>query len=91
MKELTKKGQFGLESLQTVAITVVIVAVVAVLGLQLLGDQQDDLTANSAEYNATAEGIDAVAKIPAKLPMIVGVIVLVIVIVILIASFRRAR
>jgi len=88
LPKLFKKGQFGLNALSGVIITFVIVAVVAVLGLQLLGDQQDDLTAGSAEYNATTDAITGVSKFPEKLPMIAGVLVLVIIIGILVAAFR---
>lgn len=86
---MKKKGQaFGLGALANVAIIIVVVAMVSVLGLQLLSDTQDDLTANSAEYNATADAITGVSKIPDKLPLIVGAVVLVIVISIIILAFR---
>lgn len=91
LKNLMKKGQFGLNALVPVVITFVIIAVVSVLGLQLLSDQQADLTTDSAEYNATNDAVDAVAKFPAKLPMIAGVIVLILIITILIAAFRRVN
>ena len=96
-----KKGVFGLEMLSPAVISIVIVAVVAVLGLQLLGDQQDDLITNTngcnatvtsgcdAGYNATADAIEGVSKFPEKLPMIAGVIVLVIIIAVLIRAFRQ--
>jgi predicted RND superfamily exporter protein len=83
-----KKGQFGINALAGVAITVVVVAMVSVLGLQLLGDTQDDLTADSAEYNATADAIEGVGKIPEKLPLIVGAVVLVVTITIIIVAFK---
>jgi len=86
-----KRGQFGINALAGVAITVVVVAMVSVLGLQLLGDTQDDLTANSAEYNATDDAIDGVAKIPAKLPLIVGAVVLVVTITIIVIAFRSVQ
>lgn len=83
-----KKGQFGINALAGVAITIVVVAMVSVLGLQLLGDTQDDLTTNSSEYNATADAIEGVAKIPEKLPLIVGAVVLVVTITIIIVAFK---
>lgn len=86
-----KKGQFGLGQMVPTIITFVIVAVAAVLGLQLLADQQADLTADSAEYNATTDAIEGVSKFPEKLPMIAGVLVLVLVISILIAAFQFRR
>lgn len=86
-----KKGQFGLNQMVPVIITLVIVAVVAVLGLTLLGDQQADQTAGSAEYNATTSAIEGVSKFPEKLPMIAGVVVLVLIITILISAFAFGR
>ena len=83
-----KKGQFGINALAGVAITVVVVAMVSVLGLQLLGDTQDDLTADSAEYNATADAIEVVGKIPDKLPLIIGAVVLVVTISIVVIAFK---
>ena len=91
LPKLFKKGQFGLNAMVPTIITFVIVAVVAVLGLQLLSDQQADTVANTAEYNATADAIDGVSKFPEKLPMIAGVLVLVLIISILIAAFQFRR
>ena len=85
---MNKKGQFGINALAGVAITIVVVAMVSVLGLQLLGDTQDDLTSGSAEYNATTDAIEGVAKIPDKLPLIVGAVVLVITITIVVLAFK---
>lgn len=93
LKNLFKevKGQFGLSQMVPVVITFVIIAVAAVLGLQLLGDQQADFASGSAEYNATQDAIDGVSEFPQKLPMIAGVLVLVLIIGILIAAFSRLR
>ena len=43
--------------------------------LLILGEVKSDMDTDSAEYNATGEGIDAVAKFPSKLGLIVTVIV----------------
>ena len=59
--------------LPTAALIIVFVIFVA-YGLQILGDTQTDMTTDSAEYNATAEGITAVAKMPAKTGTLVTVI-----------------
>lgn len=88
MLKLGKKGVFGLEALSPAVISIVVVAIVSVLGLTLLADQQADLTASSAEYNATSDAIEGVSKFPSKLPMIAGVIVLVLIIAILVRAFR---
>lgn len=91
LPKFLKKGQFGLNNMVTVIITFVIIAVVSVLGLTLLGDQQADLTSGSAEYNATSDAIEGVSKFPEKLPMIAGVLVLVLIITILISAFAFRR
>ena len=97
------KAQTGLNAMVPTIITFVIVAVVAVLGLQLLGDQADDQAAETltcaagnatdcnAGYNATQDAIDGVSKFPEKLPMIASVLVLVLIIGILIAAFAFKR
>lgn len=97
---MNKKGQFGINALAGVAITIVVVAMISVLGLQLMSDTQSDYvdgtagcnatskTSCGAEYNATADAIEGVAKIPDKLPLIVGAVVLVITITIVVLAFK---
>lgn len=86
--DFNKKGVFGLDAMGPAVIAIVVAAVVAVLGLQLLGEQKGDLTPGSVEANATQKAIDGVAKFPSYFPMIAGVIALVIVISILVRAFR---
>jgi hypothetical protein len=40
-----------------------------------MGDVKSDMTADSAEYNATGNAITGVAKLPEKFPLIVTVVV----------------
>ena len=49
-----------------------------------MGDVQDDMTADSAEYNATADAISGVAELPSKLPTIATVVVAAVIIGILV-------
>ena len=49
------------------------------------------MTVNSAERNATDDGIEAVAKIPEKLPIIVTVIVAAIIIGTLVTYFATRK
>ena len=65
----------NLDALIGVVIALVIVGMVSVIGLEVMEDSQDDLTANSAAYNASADAIEGIAKVPSKLPMIVTAIV----------------
>ena len=72
MKTETK---FDIGSLLPIGLTIVVLGIALAYGLQVMGDVQDDMTANSLEANATADAITGVAKLPAKLPMIVTVVV----------------
>ena len=86
-KILRKKAKLDIGSLQSVAMIIVVVALVAAFGMQIMGDIQEDMTTNSAEYNATGDGISAVGKISDKLGTIVIVVVAAIIIGLLIAYF----
>ena len=70
-----EKAKFQIGDLLPIGITLVVLGIGLAFGLQVVGDVQDDMTANSAEYNATADTITGIAKLPAKLPIIVTVIV----------------
>ena len=78
-----KKG-FQVGDILPLALTIVVAGIGLAYGLSVLGDVKSDQTENSAEYNATGETIDAVAKFPSKLGLIVTVIVAAILIGILV-------
>lgn len=86
---MNKKGQMSgaVWGIVGVAVAFVVVALVIAFGLMILGDTQADMTADSAEYNATGEGITAVGKLSSKLPIVATVIVAVIIIGLLVAGF----
>ena len=71
--------------------TVIIVGIFSALGLQLLGEIRDDMTASSAEYNATKEAIAGVAKVPAKLGLFVTIGVITIFITMLLGIFAYTK
>ena len=70
-----KKAKFQVQDILPIALTIVVAGIGLAYGLNVLGDVQSDMTANSEEYNATGDTITAVAKFPAKLGLIVTVIV----------------
>ena len=72
---MRKQTEFGINDLLGIGMTLVVLGVGLAYGLQVMGDVQDDMTANSAEYNATSDAITGVAKIPEKLPTIATVVV----------------
>ena len=73
-----------------VGITLVVVTVALAFGLQVLGDIKGDMTANSAEANATADGITGLSKLTSKLPTIGLVLAAVVIIAILVRGFAKA-
>ena len=95
MKIISKKG-FAVGDMLPLGITIVVLGVGLGLGLQVLGDVQDDqLTGVSgcnatstvscgADYNATGDAVEGVAKFTSYLPTIALVIVVAIIIGILV-------
>ena len=83
-KMLESKNGFQIGDLLGIGMTLVVLGIGLAYGLQILGDVQDDMTANSEEYNATGDAIEGVAKLPEKLPMIVTIIVAAVIIGILV-------
>jgi len=83
------KYKFDIKDMLPIGVTIVVVGLVLAFGLQITGDIQDDMTADSAEYNATADTIDGVGKLSEKLPLIATVVVAVIIIGILVTYFAR--
>ena len=79
-----EKAKFQVGDILPLSLTIVVAAIGMAYGLNVLGDVQSDMTTNSAEYNATGDGITAVAKFPSKLGLIVTVIVAAILIGILV-------
>jgi Na+-transporting methylmalonyl-CoA/oxaloacetate decarboxylase gamma subunit len=81
---MRKVSKFQIQDLLPIGMTLVVLGIALAYGLQVMGDVKGDMTANSVEANATAKGIEGVAKIPDKLPTIVTVIVAAIIIGILV-------
>lgn len=79
-----EKAKFQVQDILPLALTIVVAGIGLAYGLNVLADVRDDMTANTAERNATVDTIDAVAKFPDKLGLIVTVIVAAILIGILV-------
>ena len=84
-----KKGQMTgvLLPIVSVAIILVVIAIVMAVGQQLLGDTAAGFTANTYEKNATISMQAGLDKISQKFPLIGTVVVLVIVIALLFGVF----
>lgn len=84
-----KKGQVSnsVWLLVGVAVAFVVVILVLVFGNMIVADVKGDLTVDSAEYNVTVDGQDALGKVSSKLPLIGTVIIAVIIIGLLVVGF----
>ena len=69
------KTKFQIQELLGIGLTLVVLGIGLAYGLQVMGDVQSDMTAGSAERNATGKAIEGVAKLPNKMPTIATVIV----------------
>ena len=72
--ENEQKAKFDIGDLLPIGITILVLGIALAYGLQIMGDLQGDMTANSLEANATTDAMEGIAKIPEKLPLIVTVI-----------------
>jgi len=72
---MEQEFDFEIGALLPIGLTILVLAIALAFGLQIMGELQDDMTVNSLEYNATAAGMEGVAKIPEKLPLIVTVVI----------------
>ena len=90
---MNKEARFEVADLMGIGMTLVVLVIGIAYGLQVTGEVQDDMTAGSAEYNATADGITAVSKIPNKLGTIVTVVLAAVILGILVRYlwFRFAK
>lgn len=66
---------FGIQDLLPIGMTFIVLGIGLVFGLQVMGDVKSDTTADTYEYNASVQTIQAVSKIPAKLSIIVTVVI----------------
>lgn len=80
-----KVCEFNITDLLPIGLTFVVLGIGLAYGLNVMGDVRDDFTdTTSAEYNATGDAIDGVAKLPEKMPLIATVVVAAVIIGILV-------
>jgi len=70
-----KKYNFQLQDLLPIAMIFVVTVIGIAFGLNIVSDVATDFTADSAEYNATQDGISAIAKLTEKLPLVATVVI----------------
>lgn len=79
-----KVSEFDVRDMLPIGLTFVVLGIGLAYGLEVMGDVQDDMTTDSAEYNATSDAIAGVSKFPEKMEMIATVIIAAIIIGILV-------
>jgi len=96
-----KRAKFQVQDILPLALVIVVAGIGIAYGLNVLGDNRDDMVTNvagcnstaktacGADYNATVETVTAVAKFSSKLGLIVTVIVAAILIGILVRYLMR--
>lgn len=80
----TLKREMSLGDVAPFAITIVVVGITVVLGIDILTDFRTDFTADTAQYNATGQAIGALTELTDKLGLIALVVVVAIVIFLLV-------
>ena len=84
----TKQGQFSINSLGTVAIILVVAAIIISMGGTILDEIQDTQTADDADYNTTGSGLVAMTTLGGWLPTIAIIVAAAIIIGVVVTSFR---
>lgn len=78
-----KTAEFNISDMLPIGITLVVLVIALAFGLNVVVDVQSDFTADSAEFNATQDGITGISNLTSKIPLIATVVVAAIVIGIL--------
>ena len=87
-----KKGQTagavaGVAGLVSLAIVLVIFAIVASYGAEIVGDTRDDFVADSVEYNISTGALNGIAVTSEKMPTVGRIAVAAIIITIILSAF----
>jgi hypothetical protein len=77
-------AKFQIGDILPIALTLVVAGIGLAYGLNVMGSVKTSMTANSVEYNATADAIEGVAKIPENFSLIATIVVAAILIGILV-------
>jgi len=69
------KMNFNMNLLIPIVASFIVAGLFIAFGSQIIGDVQDDMTAASAEYNATQDTLDGVGNMSEKFPTLGTVII----------------
>lgn len=89
--QMTKRKGQSLNALAAIGITFVVVAIVLSFGAQILGELQEDQTADSYEYNTTGYGLEALGDMGEWLPTIALVVIAAVIIGIVVTFLGRRQ
>lgn len=84
-------AKVDMSNMLTFGITFIIVALAFAFGLQILGDVQSDMTASSAEANATGDAITGLGNVTSKFGLIGTVFVASVLIGLIVTAFAFRR
>lgn len=73
--ENKQQAKFSLNELLGIGFTLIVLGISMAYGLDIMSDVQADFVADSTQYNATSDTIDAVTNVTSKLPTIATVVV----------------
>jgi len=84
-----KKGQLGLKNLGSIAVLLVVSAIIISFGGSIIGDMQDDISdTNGSAYNVTNDGLKSLMTFGGWLPTIAIILAASIIIGVIVTSFR---
>ena len=83
-KEKKCSAKFEITDIVPIVLVFVVAGIAIAYGVSVQVDVRDDFTANSLEYNATQNSIEATTKFSSKLPLIATVVIAAILIGILV-------
>ena len=87
MNTYNKKGMYTVSALGTLAIILVVAAIVIAMGGQILDDIQDEFTPDTYAYNATSGGLEGIQTFSEWLDTVSLILVAAVVIGIIATSF----
>ena len=67
-KQMKKKAVFGINSLGTIAVILVVASIIIAFGGTILKDIRDDQTSGDVDYNVTDKGLTAMKTLGDWLP-----------------------
>jgi len=62
-EKMKKRGVFGINSLGTIAVILVVASIIVAFGGTILKDIRDDQTSGEVDYNVSSKGLEAMTTL----------------------------